>query len=214
MHFLYFWVVLKYSSLTYLLCLLTFVRSHSHQFKLERWMDYGPTIAAAFASPDVREVRDLRRCIIDIMRNCPQNPMLVQQQRAAANAQQAGRYGGAGAYAGGRNNNGQGGGGYGGPQPAPYQYPDERTTNGGERGGAHEGEPGGGESSARYQVRQSNSAPNQMGDDVSVLSGVVSEGVGYGFAESVSGAHPPPQHQRQASGMTWQNPGYSSIGGP
>jgi hypothetical protein len=184
-------------------------------------MDYGPTIAAAFASPDVREVRDLRRCIIEIMRNCPQDPMLVQQQRAAAaagggsvaGAHQAGRYGGAGAYSGGHNNHGQGGGGHGGPQPAPYQYPDERTTNGGGRG-AHEGEPGGGESSARYQMRQSNSAPNQMGDDVSVLSGIVSEGVGYGFAESVSGVQPPPQHQQQASGMTWQNPGYTTIGGP
>lgn len=85
-------------------------------------MDYGPTIAAAFASPDVKEVRDLRRCIIDIMRNCPQDPMLVQQQRAGSGGgvtgAEAGRYGGAGAYSGGQNggggHSGGAGGGYGG----------------------------------------------------------------------------------------------------
>lgn len=205
-------------------------------------MDYGPTIAAAFASPDVKEVRDLRRCIIDIMRNCPQDPMLVQQQRAGSGGgvtgSQAGRYGGAGAYSGGQNggggHSGGAGGGYGGyearggggPQPAPYQYPDERGSNGGEAGagaggGAHEGGHGGGESSARYQMPHANSMPNQMsgagsvgggmhhGDDVSVLSGIVSEGVGYGFADSVSGVHPAPQQQRssqRAMGMTWQAP--------
>ena len=200
-------------------------------------MDYGPTIAAAFASPDVKEVRDLRRCIIDIMRSCPQDPMLVQQQRLGAGGgvagAQAGRYGGAGAYSGGQHGGGSGygGGGYGGggPQPAPYQYPDERDSNG--RGGAHEGGHGGGESSARYQIPHANSMPNRMngaasvggdmhpGDDVSVLSGIVSEGVGYGFAESVSGIHPPPppveQHQMtpqqqrastRSMGMTWQAP--------
>ena len=41
------------------------------QFKLERWMDYGPTIAAAFGSPDQREVDELRQTIIDCMRNTP-----------------------------------------------------------------------------------------------------------------------------------------------
>lgn len=41
------------------------------QFKLERWMDYGPTIAAAFGSQDQREVDDLRQTIIDCMRNTP-----------------------------------------------------------------------------------------------------------------------------------------------
>ena len=203
-------------------------------------MDYGPTIAAAFASPDVKEVRDLRRCIIDIMRNCPQDPMLVQQQRAGAGSgggvtgAQAGRYGGAGAYSGGQNggaghSGGGGGGGYdsyearggGGPQPAPFQYPDERRSNGGAGAGAgaHEGGHGGGESSARYQMPHANSMPDQMsgaggagggmhhGDDVSVLSGIVSEGVGYGFADSVSGVQPTPQQRRssqRAMGMTWQ----------
>ena len=41
------------------------------QFKLERWMDYGPTIAAAFGSPDQNEVDELRQTIIDCMKNTP-----------------------------------------------------------------------------------------------------------------------------------------------
>jgi hypothetical protein len=41
------------------------------QFKLERWMDYGPTIAAAFGSTDDNEVDVLRQTIVDCMRNTP-----------------------------------------------------------------------------------------------------------------------------------------------
>jgi len=41
------------------------------QFKLERWMDYGPTIAAAFASSDPKEVDALRQAIVECMRNTP-----------------------------------------------------------------------------------------------------------------------------------------------
>ena len=41
------------------------------QFKLERWMDYGPTIAAAFASTDPNEVDDLRQALVECMRNTP-----------------------------------------------------------------------------------------------------------------------------------------------
>lgn len=41
------------------------------QFKLERWMDYGPTIAAAFASHDPKEVDELRQAIVECMRNTP-----------------------------------------------------------------------------------------------------------------------------------------------
>jgi len=41
------------------------------QFKLERWMDYGPTIAAAFGSYDSREVEELRKAIVECMRNTP-----------------------------------------------------------------------------------------------------------------------------------------------
>ena len=41
------------------------------QFKLERWMDYGPTIAAAFGSYDPKEVDGLREAIVECMRNTP-----------------------------------------------------------------------------------------------------------------------------------------------
>ena len=41
------------------------------QFKLERWMDYGPTIAAAFGSYDPKEVDKLREAIVQCMRNTP-----------------------------------------------------------------------------------------------------------------------------------------------
>jgi hypothetical protein len=40
-------------------------------FKLERWMDYGPTIAAAFASTDPAEIDVLRRTLVECMRNTP-----------------------------------------------------------------------------------------------------------------------------------------------
>ena len=43
------------------------------QFKLERWMDYGPTIAAAFGSYNPKEVDDLRQAIVECMRNTPLN---------------------------------------------------------------------------------------------------------------------------------------------
>lgn len=43
------------------------------QFKLERWMDYGPTIAAAFGSYDPKEVDALREALIECMRNTPLN---------------------------------------------------------------------------------------------------------------------------------------------
>jgi len=43
------------------------------QFKLERWMDYGPTIAAAFGSFDPKEVDELREALVGCMRNTPLN---------------------------------------------------------------------------------------------------------------------------------------------
>jgi hypothetical protein len=43
------------------------------QFKLERWMDYGPTIAAAFGSYNPKEVDDLREALVECMRNTPLN---------------------------------------------------------------------------------------------------------------------------------------------
>jgi hypothetical protein len=62
------------------------------QFKLERWMDYGPTIAAAFGSYDPKEVEELRKAIVECMRNTPldngiratgavQQPQQQQQQQ-------------------------------------------------------------------------------------------------------------------------------------
>eukprot|EP00537_Pseudo-nitzschia_pungens_P002222 CAMPEP_0172363498 /NCGR_PEP_ID=MMETSP1060-20121228/6845_1 /TAXON_ID=37318 /ORGANISM="Pseudo-nitzschia pungens, Strain cf. cingulata" /LENGTH=682 /DNA_ID=CAMNT_0013086249 /DNA_START=262 /DNA_END=2310 /DNA_ORIENTATION=- len=41
------------------------------QFKLERWMDYGPTIAAAFGSYDAKEVDTCREAIVECMKNTP-----------------------------------------------------------------------------------------------------------------------------------------------
>lgn len=41
------------------------------QFKLERWMDYGPTIAAAFGAYDPKEVDELRAAIVECMKNTP-----------------------------------------------------------------------------------------------------------------------------------------------
>jgi hypothetical protein len=43
------------------------------QFKLERWMDYGPTIAAAFGAYDPKEVDELRQALVECMRNTPLN---------------------------------------------------------------------------------------------------------------------------------------------
>lgn len=47
--------------------------SFSHQFKLERWMDYGPTIAAAYASHNEREVYNLRTVFSEMMKRAPQD---------------------------------------------------------------------------------------------------------------------------------------------
>lgn len=48
-----------------------------HQFKLERWMDYGPTIAAAFASTSQGDVNNLRVIMSEIMKRCPQDRQLA-----------------------------------------------------------------------------------------------------------------------------------------
>jgi len=42
-----------------------------NQFKLERWMDYGPTIAAGFASPNEKEVFNLRTIFQEMMKRSP-----------------------------------------------------------------------------------------------------------------------------------------------
>jgi len=59
-----------------------------NQFKLERWMDYGPTIAAAFASPIEKDVTNLRVIIAEMMKRSPQELMLdiVQPDSNAHNS--------------------------------------------------------------------------------------------------------------------------------
>lgn len=48
-------------------------KNHYHQFKLERWMDYGPAIACAFASPELEEAQNLRNVVLQCMKNSPVN---------------------------------------------------------------------------------------------------------------------------------------------
>eukprot|EP00554_Chaetoceros_debilis_P007867 CAMPEP_0194078278 /NCGR_PEP_ID=MMETSP0149-20130528/4708_1 /TAXON_ID=122233 /ORGANISM="Chaetoceros debilis, Strain MM31A-1" /LENGTH=536 /DNA_ID=CAMNT_0038759511 /DNA_START=95 /DNA_END=1705 /DNA_ORIENTATION=- len=95
-----------------------------HQFKLERWMDYGPTIAAAFASPNEREVYNLRTVFTEIMKRAPS----ASKQRAQ-NLQNH--------YAAARNRSNMTAGGdmYGNPvQSMPeqqvYQYPSSASAGG------------------------------------------------------------------------------------
>jgi len=55
-----------------------------HQFKLERWMDYGPTIAAAFASTQEKDVFNLRVIISEMMRRNPQEKLFNVDSRPTA----------------------------------------------------------------------------------------------------------------------------------
>lgn len=87
------------------------------QFKLERWMDYGPTIAAAFASPNEREVFNLRTILLELMKKMPKDPPRGRNLEAYANAAE---YGGHGQY---------------GEQREPYQYPSSASVGGGYRTG-------------------------------------------------------------------------------
>lgn len=43
-----------------------------HQFKLEKWMSYGPTIVAAFASKNENDVTELRTIMNEMIRTSPQ----------------------------------------------------------------------------------------------------------------------------------------------
>mmetsp|Transcript_20754 Transcript_20754/g.31157 ORF Transcript_20754/g.31157 Transcript_20754/m.31157 type:complete len:488 (+) Transcript_20754:187-1650(+) len=47
--------------------------SDLYQFKIERWMDYGPTIAAAFGSQNEREIFQLRTIFGEMLKRCPQD---------------------------------------------------------------------------------------------------------------------------------------------
>lgn len=44
-----------------------------YQFKIERWMDYGPTIAGAFGSQNEREIFQLRTIFGEMLKRCPQD---------------------------------------------------------------------------------------------------------------------------------------------
>merc|ERR1712238_543365 len=56
------------------------LKAYSHramnQFKLERWMDYGPTIAAAFAAEDERDIHQLRTIMLEMIKLSPKNRVL------------------------------------------------------------------------------------------------------------------------------------------
>jgi len=56
------------------------LKAYSHkamnQFKLERWMDYGPTIAAAFGAEDERDIHQLRTIMLEMMKLSPKNRVL------------------------------------------------------------------------------------------------------------------------------------------
>jgi len=54
-----------------------------HQFKLERWMDYGPTIAAAFASQQEQDVYNLRTIISEMMKMHPQQSQHMDNRALA-----------------------------------------------------------------------------------------------------------------------------------
>lgn len=62
-----------------------------YQFKLERWMEYGPTIAAAFASANEREIFQLRTIISEMLKRSQsrtshhQNPNQVYQSHNQIN---------------------------------------------------------------------------------------------------------------------------------
>ena len=53
-----------------------YVNIYRNQFKLERWMDYGPTIAAAFAAEDERDIHQLRTIMLEMMKLSPKNRVL------------------------------------------------------------------------------------------------------------------------------------------
>ena len=48
-------------------------------------MDYGPTIAAAFASPSENDVSTLRIIISEMMKRCPQDRQLNMDAQKAMN---------------------------------------------------------------------------------------------------------------------------------
>lgn len=56
-----------------------------YQFKIERWMDYGPTIAAAFGSPNEREIFQLRTIFSEMLKRSPGEHAVRHNTRIAGN---------------------------------------------------------------------------------------------------------------------------------
>jgi len=58
-----------------------------HQFKLERWMDYGPAIACAFASQSIDEITAVRGATLQCMQSAPKDAQSWEQyERATSQA--------------------------------------------------------------------------------------------------------------------------------
>mmetsp|Transcript_16786 Transcript_16786/g.23765 ORF Transcript_16786/g.23765 Transcript_16786/m.23765 type:complete len:651 (-) Transcript_16786:253-2205(-) len=54
-----------------------FKSTNLYQFKLEKWMSYGPIISAAFASKNMGRVNELRTIMLGLMKRSPENAKLV-----------------------------------------------------------------------------------------------------------------------------------------
>jgi len=52
----------------------------SYQFKLERIMDYGPTIASCFGSPDPVELDELRKVLVRCVKEAPKDLRIMRQE--------------------------------------------------------------------------------------------------------------------------------------
>ena len=50
---------------------------YSHQFKLDKWVDDGPMIAAAFGSENLSTTNELHRVISIMIRNSPSSSILA-----------------------------------------------------------------------------------------------------------------------------------------
>mmetsp|Transcript_2925 Transcript_2925/g.5280 ORF Transcript_2925/g.5280 Transcript_2925/m.5280 type:complete len:399 (-) Transcript_2925:173-1369(-) len=184
------------------------------QFKLERWMDYGPTIAAAFGSYDPKEVDACREAIVECMKNTPLDngiratgAVKEHHERQQAELQQK------------QMHDQQHPNGGGGERYQNYQLPEGYRTGGGGGGGDSQSVDGYGQRSAPAPSSQSMaSATDLLGDhtgfDDSASLPTASNGVGDLLGALVPatdpntaypGAPPPQQasnpYYQQAPGM-------------
>ena len=60
--------------------------SERHHFKLERWLDYGPIIAGAFASKNQNDVYCLRRLMCEMIERSPQRKKKSGYNSSASSA--------------------------------------------------------------------------------------------------------------------------------